>query len=290
MKYLRNEPLKRHTSFKIGGPADYFCQPKNTEELIEALNFAKERKLIISIMGAGTNLLVLDKGFSGLVIKLAGSLDTLKFRSRTVTVGAGVLLPHLLKFLTRKGLSGLEFLAGIPGTVGGAAVMNAGAWGKGINDYVQLVKVLDNRGNVQTIKINKLRSGYRKTMFQIAKLIIVEIVLKLRKGKTKNIRKKIAELLKRRKMNQPLGIPNAGCIFKNPKGKYAGKLIEEAGCKEMRVGDAQVSVKHANFIVNLGEAKARDVLKLLTRVQRIVKDRFKVWLELEIKIMVKSQS
>jgi len=296
MKCLKNEPLKKHTSFRIGGPAAYFLQPKNMEELIEALKFAKERKLMYSVMGAGSNLLVLDKGFPGLVIKIAGGFNDIKIRGRTVKVGAGVLLPRLINYLARKGLGGLEFLAGIPGTVGGAVVMNAGAWGKEIGDFVQSVKVLDNKGKVQIIEGRKMQMGYRRSIFHKAKLIIFEMVLKLRKSRSKMVRNRISEFLRQRRMSQPLGIPNAGCVFKNPKGRFAGKpclpagkLIEEAGCKEMRVGDAQVSAKHANFIVNLGDAKARDVLKLLTRVQRMVKERFKVQLEPELKIMIKSQ-
>jgi len=289
MKCLKNEPLKKHTSFRIGGPAAYFLQPKNMEELIEALKFAKEHKFMYSVMGAGSNLLVLDKGFPGLVIKIAGGFNAINIRGRTVRVGAGILLPPLLNYLARKGLGGLEFLAGIPGTVGGAVVMNAGAWGKEIGDFVQSVKVLDNKGKVQIIEGRKMQMGYRRSIFHKAKLIIFEIVLKLRKSRSKMIRNRITEFLKQRRMSQPLGIPNAGCVFKNPKGRFAGKLIEEAGCKEMRVGDAQVSAKHANFIVNLGDAKARDVLKLLTRVQRMVKERFKVRLEPELKIMIKSQ-
>ena len=283
MKYLRNELLKKHTSFKIGGPADYFCIPKNLGELIEALRFAQERKMAVAIMGGGTNLLALDKGFRGLVIKLAGGLNWIRRRGRLVYVGAGVYLPHLLLTLAQKGLGGLEFLAGIPGTVGGAVIMNAGAWGKEIGKFVKSVKVLNANGEEKVLEKKELGFGYRQSALQAGRFILAEVVLRLRKSQPRIIKKKMQEFLAKRRKSQPLGIPNAGCIFKNPPGKFAGKILEEAGCKGMRVGDAQVSNKHANFIVNLGYARAHDVLKLMTKMQKAVK----IKLEPEIKIMVK---
>jgi len=284
MKYSRNELLKKHTSFRIGGPADYFCVPKNEAQLREALCFAKEHRLSVAIMGAGTNLLALDKGFRGLVIKLSGGLGRLKVRGRTLYAGGGVLLPRLLAAAIRRGLGGIEFLAGIPGTAGGAAVMNAGAWGKEIGRHIDRVKVMDFSGNESVIMKKNLKFGYRRSVMQKAGLIVTEVVFKLRRGRRKLISNKIKEFLNRRRDSQPLGIPSAGSVFANPKGKFAGKLLEEAGCKGMRVGDAQVSTRHANFIVNLGDAKARDVIKLMTRIQKKVKIR----LEPELKIMVKS--
>lgn len=288
MKYLRNEPLKKHTSFRIGGPADYFCVPSNVEELKEALTFAWEHRLPVAVIGAGTNLLALDKGFRGLVIKLAGGLNQIRGRGRILHAGSGVLLSRLLNKAAQRGLGGLEFLAGIPGTVGGAVVMNAGAWGKEISKYLDRVVVVDQSGKEKIIKKERLAFGYRKSILQKGKYIVVEVVFKLRRSKKKRIKDKMREFLKRRRETQPLGIPNAGSIFKNPKGRFAGKLLEEAGCKGMRVGDAQVSDKHANFIVNLGEAKAHDVIKLITRMQSLVFRKFKVRLEPEIKLVVKS--
>jgi len=288
MKILRKEPLKKHTSFRIGGPAEYFCVPKNVDELRECLLFAGKNHLPVAIIGTGTNLLALDKGFSGLVIKLAGGLNRIKVRGRIVHAGAGAALPKLLASLSRRGLAGLEFLAGIPGTVGGAAVMNAGAWSKEIGPYIERIKVLDKDGNVKVLENKDLDFSYRGSALQASHFIAAEVVLKLRKGKPGPIRKKITGFLEKRKINQPLGIPNAGSVFKNPKGKFAGKLLEEAGFKGMRSGDAQVSTRHANFIVNLGEAKARDVIKLMTRMQNTVWRKFKVKLEPELKIMVQS--
>ncbi|MBN3033889.1 MAG: UDP-N-acetylmuramate dehydrogenase [Candidatus Saganbacteria bacterium] len=288
MKILRNESLKKHTSFRIGGPADYFSVPGTIEELRRLLVFAAGNRLPLAVMGAGTNLLALDKGFHGLVIKLAGGLDRLTVRGSVVQAGAGLPLSKLLKSLAGRGLTGLEFLAGIPGTVGGAAVMNAGAWGKELGRYIDRIKVLDRHGELSVLKKGQLGFGYRKSNLQNGRYIVAEVVFRLRRGRPRRIKGRFKGFLARRKASQPLGCPNAGSIFKNPKGKFAGRLLEEAGCKGVRVGDAQVSAKHANFIVNLGEARARDVIKLMTRMQNSVKKRCKVRLEPELKIMVQS--
>jgi UDP-N-acetylmuramate dehydrogenase len=288
MKFLRNEALKKYTSFRIGGPADYFCSPKDEQDLAEALRFAREKKIPVAIMGAGTNLLALDKGFRGLVVKLAGGFGRIKVKGRTIVAGAGVPLPQLVKISEKKGLSGLEFLAGIPGTVGGAVVMNAGAWGKEMSDHVTRVRVLDGKGKEKAVSNKGLNFGYRKSALQKSGEIVIEAVFRLRKGKVGAIKRKIRIYLEKRKAKQPLGIPNAGSIFKNPKGRFAGEMVEMAACKGMRVGDAQVSTKHANFIVNLGDAKAREVIKLISRIQSIVKKKFKIELVPELKVMVKS--
>jgi UDP-N-acetylmuramate dehydrogenase len=284
MKFLRNELLKKHTSFKVGGPADYFCVPQNSDQLKEAVLFAQQQRLAVAVMGAGSNLLVLDKGFRGLVIKLAGGINQIKFRGRSVYVGAGVSLGQLLKVAARRGLGGLEFLVGVPATVGGAAIMNAGAWGKEIGKYIERIKGLDYAGEEKIIEKKALKFGYRRSLLQKRKIIIFEVVLKLRKSRPGLIRKKLKSLWEKRKATQPLGIPSAGSVFKNPKGDFAGKLLEEAGCKGMRVGDAQVCPKHANFIVNLADSKAADIIRLMTLMQK----KIKVKLEPEIKIMLKS--
>ncbi len=288
MKYLRNQSLKKHTSFRIGGLADYLCIPKNVDELKAALRFAKERRLRVAILGAGTNTLILDRGFSGLVIKIAGGLNWIKVYRSKVHVGSGVLLPRLIRNLANQGLGGLEFLAGIPGSVGGAVVMNAGAWGKEIGKYVLAVKLLEKDGKEKIVKKKQLGFDYRKSRLQSKPAIITEVIFRFRKKKRKSIEKVIKEYLAKRKETQPLGSPNCGSVFKNPKGNYAGRLIEEAGCKGMRVGAEQVYAKHGTFIVNLGDAKAKDVIKLMTAVQKAVKDKSKILLEPEIKFMIKS--
>ncbi len=271
MRYLREQPLKKHCSIKIGGPAEYFCQPKNINDLKDALKFAHEKRLPVMILGAGSNLLFSDQGFKGLVIKLVKGLDWVRVDRAKVTVASGVLLSKLLSNLIKSKLGGLEFLVGIPGTVGGAVVMNAGAWGKEIGQFVDRIKVLDKSGKGKVIKRKDLGFAYRKSILQKNDLVVTEVTLRLRSSKKSIVLKKIKEFMDRRKGSQPLGIPNSGSVFKNPTGSFAGKLIEEAGCKGMRVGDAQVSEKHANFIVNLGEAKADDVIKLMSRIQKSVK-------------------
>lgn len=282
MRYLRDQALKKHTSFKIGGPADLFCVPRSVEEVKEAIKYAKGRRMRLAVLGAGTNVLALDRGFRGLVIKLGNGLNGIKVEGNRVRVGAGVLIPRLIKKLVVSGLGGLEFLAGIPGSVGGAVMMNAGAWGKDIGRYVEEVVVLNGSGREKIIKKKKLGFGYRRSRLQSKNWIVVEVVLRLRRQKKRTSEKKMREYLAKRKETQPLGIPNSGSIFKNPKGDFAGRLIEKAGCKGMRVGDAQVSAKHGNFIVNLGDARAQDVIKLMTALQRAVR----VKLEPEIKILV----
>lgn len=286
MKYLKDEPLKKHTSFRIGGPARLFCVPKNQAELAEAIAYAKEKKLKRAILGAGTNILALDKGFRGLVIKLSSGLKRIYFKDNLLHAEAGVYLPQLVQAALRRQLTGLEFLAGIPGTVGGAVVMNAGAWGREIANCLEYVKVIDRNGEEQLLKKKELGFGYRKSKLETKGLTVVEAAFKLKSGSAKASRQKIQDYLAQRKVKQPLGIPNAGSIFKNPGKKAAGQLLEAAGCKGLRCGDAQVSEKHANFIVNLGEASSRDILKLMTKLQKSVKDKFKVCLEPEIKIMV----
>jgi UDP-N-acetylmuramate dehydrogenase len=290
MKYQRKEALKKHTSFRIGGPADYFCVPKNVHELREALMFSRQERLPLALIGAGTNFLALDQGFRGLVIKIGRGLDKIEVRGNEVTVGAGVFLPRLLSRLVKEKLGGLEFLAGIPGSVGGAVIMNAGAWGRELGQLIQQVRVIDRAGKEKVLQQRQLGLGYRRSSLAEKNLIVTEVVFKLRRKKRQLIKKKIDQYLDKRKTRQPLGSPNCGSVFKNTRQGPAGWLIEAAGCKGWRVGDAQVSCKHANFILNLGEAKAKDVLKLVTMVRQAVKDKFKISLEPELKIMVKSSS
>lgn len=271
LKYKIDEPLSRHASFKIGGPASWFCSPKNSDELKEALQFAKKHKLKIFIIGAGSNVLFSDKGYNGLVIKLA--------------FGAGQSLSYLVNSLSKQGYDGLECLAGIPGSVGGAVYMNAGQAGVTIGDLVSKVWTMDFNGKEKVFSKVQCKFGYRKSVFQKLKLIITRVELKLQKGDVAEIRKKISNAIKEKIFKQPYDLPSAGSIFKNPKGHFAWKLIEDAGLKEKRIGDAMISEKHANFIVNMGKAKAADVLALIKIIQTTVKKKFKVKLLPEIKII-----
>jgi len=300
-------PLKGYTAFKIGGPARYFFVAKSKEDLKNVILWAKKKKLPFFILGAGSNVLFSDKGFNGLVIKLQNT--QYEIRNTTVIAGAGVPLQKLVLEAAKKGLSGLENLAGIPGTLGGAIWGNAGAFGREIGDLVEEVKVLDVGGlklEVKKLKKEDCKFGYRNSIFKRRKnWIILEATLKLEKGNKKEIEEKIKEILKLRKEKQPLELPCAGSVFKNvpikkvPKKiqkKFkekikngflpAGVLIEAAGLKGFQIGGAKISEKHANFIVNTGEAKAKDVLKLIELIKKRVKKKFKIELKEEIVLVL----
>lgn len=279
MKYKRKESLKKYTSFRIGGPAQYFVEVKTIEELKEALSFAKNKCLKVFVLGAGSNLLIADKGLKGLVIKVA--FADIKRGGNFVRVGAGVLLSKLIDFLAGQELAGLEFLAGVPGSVGGAVVMNAGAWDNNIGSLVQSVLVVNQNGQEKVLTKKQLGFEYRKSKLQTDKLVLVEVLLKLSKGKKEKIKEKIKKNLALRRAKQPLDKPSCGSVFKNPKGKHAGYLIEQAGLRGLRVGNAQISKKHGNFILNLGKAKAADVMKLIARIKKTVK----VKLESEVRLL-----
>jgi len=300
-------PLKEYTTFKIGGPARYFFVAKNKEDLKNAILWAKKKKLSFFILGGGSNVLFSDKGFNGLVIKLQNT--QYEIRNTNVIAGAGVPLQKLVLEAVKKGLSGLENLVGIPGTLGGAIWGNAGAFGREIGDLVEEVKVLDVGGSkleVKKLKKEDCKFGYRNSIFKRRKnWIILEATLKLEKGNKKEIEEKIKEILKLRNEKQPLEFPSAGSVFKNvpiekvPKKiqeKFkekikngflpAGVLIEAVGLKGFQIGGAKISEKHANFIVNTGEAKARDVLELIELIKKRVKKKFKIELKEEIVLVL----
>ncbi|MFA5839362.1 MAG: UDP-N-acetylmuramate dehydrogenase [Candidatus Margulisiibacteriota bacterium] len=290
MKYRHFEPLSKHSSFKIGGPAQYFCEPSNSAEIREALFFAKQNKLPVAIIGSGTNLLIPDNGFRGLVIKISLKLKSIKITGTKIEVDSGMAITCLITKLAQKGLGGIEFLAGIPGSIGGAVVMNAGAWGDEIGRYVENVTVVDQRGRELIITQKELKFGYRKSLLQKQRFLVTKVTIKLFKKKPAAILSQIKEYLKIRRSKHPLNFPNCGSVFKNPKSQKnslpAGQLIEAAGCKGIRVGNAQVSTQHANFIVNLGGATAKEVTALMKKVQATVWKRFKIKLEPEVKSMV----
>ncbi|MFA4967903.1 MAG: UDP-N-acetylmuramate dehydrogenase, partial [Candidatus Margulisiibacteriota bacterium] len=252
MRILRNEPLSKHTTFRIGGPAKYFCAPRTINELKEALQFAKagensNSRLPIFILGSGSNILISDKGFNGLAIN--PRIDDISINGTDVVVGAGLPLQHLLSILAQKGLTGLEFMTGIPGSVGGSVCMNAGTGENAIGKAVVSVWVMNENGIEKAYSFKQSGFGYRKSAFQKKGLIITRVQLKLKKGKTINIRSKMKQLWQKRLSGQPYSLPSAGSVFKNPKGDFAGRLIEAAGLKGKRAGKAEISKKHANFIV-----------------------------------------
>jgi UDP-N-acetylmuramate dehydrogenase len=279
----RNEPLSKHTTFKIGGPAEFYFEPKASEELKKALQFAKDKRKKVFFLGNGTNLLVSDKGFKGVVIR--PRMSRVMVKGIWVTVESGVPIAELLNLLANKGLTGLEFMTGIPGCVGGSVAMNAGVGDRWIGEKVVRVWGLGTGGLVKVFNKKQCGFGYRKSIFQKGDVVITRVEFKLKKGNPKEIKETIRKIWKARLAKQPYDLPSAGSFFKNPKGKFAGQLIDEAGCKGMRVGDAEVSTKHGNFIVNRGKARAAQVIKLAKIVQRKVKQKFGIKLEPEVKFL-----
>jgi UDP-N-acetylmuramate dehydrogenase len=287
-----NEPMRGHTSFRIGGPADALVTPEDRDDLLTLLTLVRERSLPFVVLGGGTNLLVRDGGFRGVVISLknlAAIEVTREYRSlggsfAVVRTDAGATLPRLVAFASERGLTGLEFAAGIPGTVGGAICMNAGTAQGEIGDVVDTVSLFSESGELLLRHREEMGFGYRTTNMPAGQ-IVLEAKIILRRGDADRIAAQAKQLLEQRKERQPWGLPNAGSVFKNPLDEAAGKLIEQAGLKGLIIGGAQVSDKHANFIVNLGNARAADVLALMETVRERVLERFKVRLEPEIKII-----
>lgn len=283
LKIKTGVKLSGYTTFKIGGPARFFLEPDNLKELQDALIFAKNKRIPVFILGAGSNILVSDFGLDGLVIKLSAAyFKGLRFNGENIQAGCGLKLNQLLIGAKNRSLSGVEFLAGIPGTLGAALMGNAGAWGKSIGDLVNEAQVLDYNGRVRLFKKSQLKFSYRKS--NLRKYIIVSAKLKLVSASRREIEYKVNRFLKQRSKTQENNLPNAGCIFKNPAKGFAGKLIEGCGLKARACGRAVISAKHANFILNTGKAKSKDVLSLMYLMRKEVKRRFGVNLEPEIKI------
>ncbi len=285
IKVLTDEPMKKRTTFKVGGPARFFVTVETEEELRAVYLYCKENSVETLIIGAGSNLLFCDEGFSGAVISLKGEFSNASVKQDTVTAGAGVMLSRLCNIAKENSLSGLEFAFGIPGTVGGAVFMNAGAYGGEIKDVLVSVKTMDKNGNIKTYLKTQASLGYRTSIFQDNGEIILSARFKLLKGDTLDIETKMNELLGRRKEKQPLEYGSAGSTFKRPLGYFAAALIEECGLKGRSVGDAEVSRKHSGFIINKGNASASDVLELIDIVKETVYKQKNVNLECEVKIV-----
>lgn len=280
-----DEPMKKHTSFKIGGPADLLVMPESIDELQKVIEICKKNDAPYFIMGNGTNLLVRDKGMRCVVVKIAENFSDVAINETTVIAQSGILLSTLAKKIINKSLKGFEFASGIPGTLGGAVTMNAGAYGGEMKDVVRSCKVLDHDGNLLELSLEQLEMGYRTSVIQTKGYIVVEAKLELSKGNYEEIKEIVDELTVKRTTKQPLNLPSAGSTFKRPPGYYAGKLIEDSNLKGVRVGDAQVSELHSGFIVNVGNATAQDVINLIALVQEKVKEKFGVSLEPEVKIV-----
>ena len=264
---LLEEPMAKHTSFRIGGPADVLAQPGNEAELAELLKRAADHAVPVTLVGNGSNLLVRDKGIRGLVIKLSNLFSSITVAGNVLTFGSGISLAMASKKAASLSLSGLEFAVGIPGTIGGAVYMNAGAYDGEMAKVVTSVQVMDRQGQSSQLKADELDFSYRHTALQNSGLIVTSVTVSLQPDEAESIKAKMDDFSQRRIAKQPLELPSAGSMFKRPVGYFAGTLIEQTGLKGYTVGGAQVSTKHAGFVVNVGGATAKDVLQLIRDVQ-----------------------
>ena len=286
-KIKYNEPMAKHTSFKIGGPAQCFITAESVEEIKQICKVASKNDINLTIIGNGSNLLVTDNGINGIVVKVNIKKFELEFSNDDVSliVGAGNKLGEIAQKLLRNEITGFEFAAGIPGTIGGAVRMNAGAYGKEMKDIVETVKCMDYDGNIYEKSNKDLEFEYRKSMFAKNKFIILEAKLKLQKGNAQYIKDKMLEFEQSRKQKQPLEFPSAGSTFKRGTDFITAKLIDDAGLKGYRVGGAMVSTKHAGFVVNENNATAQDVLNLVKHIKQEVYKKFNKKIELEIQVI-----
>ena len=284
---LKNEPMSKHTSLKIGGNADYFIKVTTIDELKNILEFTNKNKISTTIVGNGTNLLVKDGGIRGIVIKL--ELNEFKIKKTAnevlITVGSGMTLAAIASIALREEISGLEFLSGIPGTIGGAIRMNAGAYGSEMKDLVIKTRYMTYDGKIKTLDLEAHKFEYRNSVFSKLDAIIIDTTIKAKKGNKEEIEEKMNEYSASRKSSQPLEYPNAGSTFKRKEGVITAKLIDECGLKGFSVGDAEVSTKHAGFVVNKGKATAKDVLDLVEHIKKEIKNKFNLDLELEILVI-----
>lgn len=285
VEILVAEPMKNHTTFRIGGPADALALPKTPEEVAEVVRFCHEHAQPYYVLGNGSNLLVSDEGYRGLVLQLYRNFNDIQVNGETITVQSGAMLAAVARTAYQTGLTGLEFASGIPGTIGGAVVMNAGAYGGEMKNVLKEVTVLTKEGEVLVISAKALELGYRTSVIPKNGWIVLGAVLQLKKGDQEQILARMEELKEQRITKQPLDLPSAGSTFKRPEGYFAGKLIMDAGLRGFTVGGAQVSEKHCGFVVNRGNATAADVWELICEVKRRVKEMTGVELEPEVKLL-----
>lgn len=281
----KNEPMAKHTTFQIGGPVDFFVTPNTVEELSEVIALCKAENVPFFVMGHGSNMLVSDKGMEGIVIQLYNNFSDFVIEDNVVKAKAGVMLSKLGFAIKEAELIGFEFAAGIPGTLGGAVMMNAGAYGGEMKDIVTSVQLMDCDGNLLEKTAEEMDFAYRHSIVEDEDYIVVGATLTLEKGDKKNIEERMEELALARKEKQPLEFPSAGSTFKRPEGCFAGKLIMDAGLRGYQVGGAQVSEKHCGFVINKGGATAEDVLKLIDDVKQKVYEEFQVELEPEVRLV-----
>ena len=282
-KIKYDEPLSKHTSFNIGGPADVMILVSNNEELRGVLETAQKEKIDFFLLGNGSNVLASDDGFRGVIIKLGGDFLNVSVEKDTITAGAGVTLTKLANAAMNASLSGLEFASGIPGTLGGALFMNAGAYGGEMKQVVRKVTVFDPKSqSIKVLSNEEMEFGYRRSILKEKGYIALSCIIKLEESDSSIIRDTMLELAKKRKEKQPLEYPSAGSTFKRPEGYFAGKLIEDAGLGGCRIGGAEVSEKHKGFVINKGNASAKDVRDLIEHVTKTVREQSGVTLEPEV--------
>lgn len=279
---LLNEPMCKHTTFRVGGKADFFVRISSPAQLAGLTSRLRQEEVPYFILGNGSNLLVGDGGYRGVILQIGGKMSTLSAEDNCVRAGAGALLSGAAKYAMEHGLTGLEFASGIPGTIGGGIMMNAGAYGGEMKQVVRRVTVLDENGEINTLDGNAMEFGYRTSIVRKKSLIVLEAVMALEAGEKKEILAKMEELAARRKEKQPLEFASAGSTFKRPEGGFAGKLIMEAGLADYSIGGARVSGKHCGFVINTGEAAASDIAAVIKEVQRRVKENSGVSLEPEV--------
>ena len=281
-----NYPMRKHLSFRCGGNARFFAEIESIDELILAQKFSIDKNIPLFILGQGTNILISDLGYNGLIIKLGKSFNSFELSDNGTQMiakaKAGVILGSLSRKVSKEGFAGLQMLAGIPGTIGGAVYMNAGAYGQEISDTLTEVTTLTEKGELKTYSNKECSFAYRSSIFQKNKEIILEASFKLPKSERNILESEIENAMKSRREKQPLDKPNAGSAFKRPKEGFPGAFIEQAGLKGFKIGDAQVSEKHANFIVNLGNATAKEIAELFNYVEQKVYERFQIKLEREV--------
>lgn len=281
-----DEPLKNHTTFKIGGNCIALIEPREVSDIVETIKICRENSIKFFVIGNGSNLLVLDEGYNGVIIKLKSEFSTIQVEGEYLIVNSGAKLSEVYIVAYENSLTGFEFASGIPGTIGGAIYMNAGAYGGEMKDIVESVQVLDlDNFELRELKNEELEFSYRKSIIQRRNYIVTTIKLKLQKGNKEKINAVYEDLRERRNSKQPLNFGSAGSTFKRPEGHFASKLIEDAGLKGYHINDAWVSEKHSGFIVNKGNASFKEVMELIEYVQKVVFEKFGVKLETEVRIL-----
>ena len=280
-----DEPMKKHISFKVGGPADFLVKPKTEEELRNVVEFAKKENVPFIVIGNGSNLLVKDGGIRGIVIELSDNFNNYEIDGNIIKAQSGALLAIIGRNAMKNSLTGFEFAAGIPGTLGGALAMNAGAYGGEMKQVVKTVRLMDRDGNIFELSNEEMKFEYRRSLLTTKDYIVLSAVIELQPGNVEEIKEIMADYSNRRSTKQPLNFPSAGSTFKRPEGHFAAKLIDDCGLRGLNLRGAQVSDKHCGFVINSGGATAKDILDLMFIVKSTVNAKFGIMLEEEVKIL-----